>query len=616
MNPGLCEAVTGRQNAQAILTALHRANSFVIPLDDTGQWFRYHHLFADLLQARLTQAFPAQAIAALHSRAAAWCEHNGLAVEAVNHALAAGDFERAASLVDQAAQSIMSIGQFNLLKNWLEALPEHCFHAHPRLGIYQVLISLSQGTLDMSEQTLQEKENLIRALPPSPENDRLQAEALVYLCLFLAHQNTSRTIQLAQAALAKLPEGDPKLPISLYSALYRAYGMDGDIEKSEPAYLECLRLAHAAGKYSVASNTTMVRAFDLCQYGRLREAARYCQSIIEAGDRLKQKAFYPAGPAYIGLAGIHLEWDDLETAEDYLTQGIELCHLGGMDGLYAGYTQRARLHQARGDLEGAWEELSLLERTFQRRDFTLTARQVSIRLAMGDMASASRLKTSIWEILGDSPYARKLPIIAAEALKLSLARIYIAQGEIGRADQVLDEIQATVEPGKRLGRLMEVHLLRALALQKRAGGGVPSEAVASLERALELAEPAGFVLLFLEEGRAHVPLLHVIEYRQAAPDRVKNYARKLLGAFGGIGKRAAPRLPSKATTLVEPLTTREMEVLELIAAGDSNQAIAEKLVITVRTVKKHTSNIFQKLSASSRIQAVARARELGLLATD
>jgi LuxR family maltose regulon positive regulatory protein len=163
---------------------------------------------------------------------------------------------------------------------------------------------------------------------------------------------------------------------------------------------------------------------------------------------------------------------------------------------------------------------------------------------------------------------------------------------------------------------MEVHLLRALAQQKRAGGSISSESLASLERALELAEPAGFVLLFQEEGPALIPLLHAIEYRQAAPDRAKSYARKLLGAFGGIGQRAAARRPSKATDLVEPLTRREREVLGLMAAGDSNQTIADKLIITVRTVKKHTSNIYEKLNASSRIQAVARARELGLLPMD
>lgn len=466
MNTELSNAVTGRQDGQAMLAALHRANLFVIPLDDEGQWFRYHHLFADLLQARLRQVLPADAIAALHSRAADWYEHNGFDTEAVNHALAATDFERVASLVDQAGQTMLFTGRHDILKNWLDALPPESFHAHPRLEIYRVLIDLSQGILDMSEQTLQEKENLIRALPPSPENDRLRMEAMAYLCLFLAFQNTSRAIQIAQETLAELTEGDLKLRAYLFSTLYRAYGMEGNIEKSEPAYRECLRLAQAAGHYGMASNTTMVRAFDLCQYGRLEEAASYCRLIVETGSRLKREPFYAAGPAYIGLAGIHLERNDLETAENYLEQGMELCRQAGMDGLFTGYTQKARLHQAKGEFEEALAELHLLEQTLQRREFTLMARKVSLRLAMGDIATVSRWVTPLLEILGESPYAHKLPLIAVEAFKLSLARIYIAQGELERANQVLNQIQATVEPGKRFGRLMEVHIYGKLNVSR------------------------------------------------------------------------------------------------------------------------------------------------------
>ncbi|MHB8134942.1 MAG: LuxR C-terminal-related transcriptional regulator [Anaerolineaceae bacterium] len=615
LNAGLCEAVTGGENGQSVLMALHRANLFVIPLDNEGQWFRYHNLFANLLKMRLRQSLPADAIASLHIRAADWYEHYGFDTEAVDHALAAKDFERVASLVEQVAQTMMSSGQFNILKNWLEVLPNESFHTHPSLGIYDFLIDLSLGKLDMSEQTLQEKEIMIRTLPPSPENDRLQVEAMVSLCLFLAHQNTSRAIQIAQETLGKLPEGDLKLRISLFSALYRAYGMDGNIEKSEPAYLECIRLALVAGQYSVASNTTMVRAFDLCQYGRLHEAARYCQSIFEAGTRFEQKVFYPAGPAYIGLAGIYLEWNDLEKAEENLSRGIELCRQGGMDGLYTGYTLKARLHQAKGDFGGALEELSLLEQAFQRREFTLIARQVSIRLVMGDVASASLWVPPLMAMLGDGPDASRLPLIAVEALKLILVRIYIAQGMNERANQVLDEIQATVEPGKRFGRLMEVHLLRALSLHKQNAGNISPAAMECLERALDLAEPAGFVLLFLEEGQALVPLLNAVVDQRAAASRLKKFSRKLLNAFAEIGKPDPSLPPGEVTGLVEPLTLRELEVLQLISAGDSNQMIADKLVISVRTVKKHTSNIYGKLSASSRTQAVARARELGLLTT-
>ena len=616
MNAGLCEAVTGCRDGQAILQALHRANIFLIPLDSEGQWFRYHHLFADLLQARLQQSLAAEVVAALHTRAAGWYEQNGFAIEAINHALAAKDFERVAPLVERAAHPMLLTGQFNILKNWLGALPNESFHAYPRLGIYQVLIELSQGTLDMSEQTLQEKENMIRALPASPENDRLRVEAMVYLCVFLAHQNTSRAIQIAQETLAVLPEEDLNLRTYLFSALYRAYGMEGNAERSEPAYRECLRLAQASGHYSIASNTTMVRTFDLCQYGRLHEAARYCQAVIELGAQRGQEVLYPVGPGYIGLAGIYLEWNDLEKAEETLGQGMELCRQGGIDGLYTGYTLKARLRRAKGDFEGALEELRLLKQNFRRSDFTLMAQQVSIRLAMRDIASVSRWVKPLLAMLNDGPGAPRLPLIAREAFQLILARIFIAQGEIEQANQVLDEIQATVEPGKRFGRLMEVKLLRALALQRPEAGNISAEAIANLEHALELAEPAGFVMLFLEEGTALVPLLDAVANHRAALTRIREYAQKLLDAFGGRNKPAAPRSVGEAPGLVEQLTAREMEVLELLAAGDSNQAIADKLVITVRTVKKHTGNIYGKLNVSNRTQAAARARELGLLPTD
>jgi LuxR family maltose regulon positive regulatory protein len=612
MNAGLCKAVTHCQDGQAILQFLRQANTFLIPLDNEGHWFRYHHLFADLLQARLQKALPKDGVAALHLRAAAWYEQNGSMIEAVQHTFSAGDYEKAALLVDQMGQAMIFTDQHNTLNSWLDALPHEFIQTHPRLQIYRLLIDLSKGTLDMFEQTLLEKEKLIKALPPSPQNDDLRRVALVHLSLFFAFQNTSRAIQIAQEALDEIPEGDLKMRAYLYSAFYRAYGMEGDVEKAAQAYRESFRLAEAAGQYGMISNTTMIRAFDLCQYGRLDEAAKYCQLVINAGSHTRQKVFYPAGPSYIGLAGIHLERNELEKAEEYLTRGLELCHQGAMHGLFTGYVQKSRLLQAKGELEESLKAYINLEQTFQRREFTLMARQVSIRLAIGDLAGASNLVPTLLEILGESSYAQKLPLIAAESFKLSLARIYIAQGEIDKANQLLDEIKTTVEPRKRFGRLMEIYLLRALALQKTDSEIIPADAVTNLERALDLAEAPGFVMLFLEEGPALIPLLNAVIAHQTAPGQTKKYARKLLEAFGERGEPAAPPSPGTATGLVEPLTPREMEVLQLIAAGDSNQTIAEKLVITVRTVKKHTGNIYGKLNVSSRTQAIAQARERGL----
>ncbi|MCL4247035.1 MAG: AAA family ATPase [Anaerolineae bacterium] len=613
MNAALCEAVTGCRDGQAMLTALHRTNTFIIPLDSEGQWFRYHHLFADLLHARLRQSLAADALAALHRRASNWYEQHGFEAEAVRHALAASDFERAAVLVERAGEAKLFTGQSNLLQQWLDALPKESFATHPRLEIYRLMLALSQGTLDMSEQTLLGVEKLINALPASPENDRLRLGAMAYLCLFLAHQNTTRTIQIAQAALAELPEDETRLRINLYSSLYRAYGMDGDYEQAAAAYRECFRLSQADGHYGQISNTSMVRAFDLCQYGRMDEAARYCRAIIEQGDPGEQRVFYAAGPSYIGLAGVYLEWHDLETAEAYLTRGLELCRQAGSDGLYAGYTAKARLHQAQGDLDAALEVLRLMEQGFQRWDFFLMTRQVSVRLAAGDVSGVSQWIEPLLGLLGASSYAQRLPLIAVEAFKLCLARIYLAQGELEQAGQMLGEIQATVEPGGRDGRLLEVDLLRALLEQKRQGGQVTYEAIRHLKQALEIGEAAGFVLLILEEGTALIPLLAAVIDHQATPDHLRAYAQDLLAAFAGTGAAEAVHSIGKAAGLIEPLTARELEVLQCIATGDSNQAIADQLVITVRTVKKHITNILGKLDASNRTQAVARARELGLI---
>ena len=389
--------------------------------------------------------------------------------------------------------------------------------------------------------------------------------------------------------------------------------MDGDIGKSEPAYQECLRLSLADGQYVVAANTTMVRAFDLGQYARLQEAARYCQVIIEAGARLGEKIFYPAGPAYIGLAGVYLERNELEKAEAALEQGLELCRLAGLDGLYTGSIQKARLYQAKGNYEAALQELRLLEQALQRRDFTLAARQVSVRLAMGDVEGASRWAQPLIGILNGGPGSPRLPLIAAEAFRLVLARIFLAQGAVEQAFQLLELVQATAEPGKRFGRLIEVYLLQALAVQKQQGEQISPHAIQNLQRALDLAEPAGITLLFLEEGLALIPLFAAVKNDPAAPARIRQYARNLLGAFSDDEEPIVPRPAAAAADQIDPLTGREMDVLRRIAAGDSNQDIANRLFITVRTVKKHAGNIFGKLNVSSRTQAVARARALGLL---
>jgi LuxR family maltose regulon positive regulatory protein len=615
MTASLCEAVADCEDGQARLHSLQHTNTFLVPLDNEGQWFRYHHLFAELLQSHLKHTFLNEEIASLHLCAARWFENHHFSIDAVQHAFAAKNYEKAAALVDQYGQEMFYSEKHHILTNWLDALPTQFIQSNPRLQIYRLLIDLLTGTLDMYEQTLIEKEKLIKSLPKSPENDDLRRSALVNLALFFAFQNTNKAFQIAEEALAEIPETDLKLRAYIYSVFYRTYGTLGNIEKSAAAYRESFRLAELTGQYEMISNTTKIRTFDLCQYGRLDEAMEYCQRIIDIGARRKSKVFYP-GPCYVGLAGVYLERNDLQKAEENLRIGLEMCHQGAMYGLFTGYVQKVRLLQAKGEIEEALKQLQWLEQNFQRREFTFMAQKVSLLLAAQELTTAASMVPYLQEILGASQYAQNLPLVAAEVFKLCLVRIYIAINEIEKAFQLLDDIQSTVEPDGRLGRLMEVYLLRALAFHKTEPEGVSQSAREQLERALKLAIGPGFMMLFLEEGQNLIPILTAVVNHKAAMEGVRQYAGKLLGAFAQKGQAAELQITATNEQLVEPLTPRELEVLQLIAAGDSNQEIADKLVVSLRTIKKHTSNIYGKLDVGSRIQAVARSRQIGLLTAD
>ena len=614
----LCDAVTGRTDSAVLLERLFAANLFLVPLDDEQRWFRYHHLFADLLSNRLRQALPDREIEELHDRASRWFEQNDLRDEAIDHVLQGKNYERAALLVEQAAGDMMFAGRANALRNWLAALSPASFQARPRLSIYRLWIDLMQGKSDLSEPALQEDENLLSALPPSPENDRLRVELMVVLCRFAALAgHTVRAIRLAERALAGLPDAERASRARAYSALAIAHFLEGRPEQGEPVFQECLRLAQASGNYSLAAHTLMLLGMGHLNYGRLHEAARSYQNIIDLGAQAGQKVFFPAGQGYIGLAGIYLEWNDLPTAQDYLKRGIELCSQGGLAGVATGHTLTARLLQARGDLQGALAEARLAQTIQPGVDPAAVARHILIELALGETAEAARLAHPGFDLLNHN----QLPLLVREELEALLIRVLIAQDELERAMQLLDQLQATAGPGKRSGRILDVYLLRALALYKRQRGIVTPAVRESLQHALALAEPEGYILLFVEEGPALRPLLRAVAAGQAhpphpvAPERLRKYAQKLLSAFptcpapGALGS-SATAVPGE---LVEPLSPRELEVLHLMADGLTYQEVAQHLVVTVNTVRFHVKSIYSKLGVAKRAAALDKARALGLL---
>ena len=609
----------------AMLEYLEHSNLFTFPQDPEHQWFRYHRLFADLLASRLHSVMSHQDINELHRRAADWLAQNDLTDEAIQHALEAKDYEKAAAFIESVARSMMFTGRVNQLKSWLKAFPEPILHAHLRLNIYRVWIDYLQGICELSEQNLQETDQLIAALPPSPENDRLKVELMVVLCRFVSLLgNSARAIRMANEALSYLPEDDLASRARAQSALSISYGIDGQVEKAEQAFRECFRLAEASNYYSLAAHTTMLVAMGQANYGKLRGPARDLQAVLDMADRAGQRIFFPAGQAYIGLSNIYLEWNDLQAAEKYVEQGMALCQQGGLDGIFYGLTIRSRLRQARGDLQGALEDIHTAEQTMNRKDHTTFSRQVQIRIAMGDMDGLRQLEAALKAVLLTGPDRLRIPIMFNEILQVSQIRILLAYGEIRQALQLMDELQVAAEAGGRFGRLIEVYLLRALALQRQKQGKISVEAYDNIWHALDLAEPEGYVRLFLDEGPEVVPLLRAAEKDGAAPEQLKNYASRLLDAFSTRSKPAAssavvtvkmgePEGQPIHELLVEPLSKREVEILRLIGEGLSNQEISDLLVITLHTVKKHSSNIFEKLGVNSRTQAVARAHQLGLL---
>jgi LuxR family transcriptional regulator, maltose regulon positive regulatory protein len=619
MNAGLCEAVTGCKNGQSMLQTLQRKNLFVISLDDGQQWYRYHHLFADLLAYILKQTLPTSEIQKLHCQASVWLAQNDLLDAAIQHALMGQDFERAITLVERVARTMMFTGRVNDLRNWLEVLPEASFDAHLYLKIYRTWIDLLQGKMDLSEPALLKMETMLRALPPSPENDTLLKEMIVILSHWVALAgNTSRAICLAQEALDFLPEADLAARARVYSALSFAYGTEGDVEKADAAFRECLSLAQASANYTLAAHTMMRAGIWLGYYGMLRQAERLYQSIIDMGAQAGQKIFYPAGEGMIGLASIYLERNELEAAEKTLRQGMELCIRAGLDGVFTGYILKSRLRQAKGDFAGAQEELQELERNFPRSDiFTLTIRQIEVRLAMGDTEGAFHLVLPLSGLLsydGENGTSRP-PIIVVELVEVVLIRVYLALGEVDKALELLDRLQATAEPGGRFGHLIEMHLLRSLALQKQNQGEATVRAIESLGQALVLAEPEGYGLLLAEAGPEVISLLKGVMKDPAVPDPVKKYARKLITIVSKEDKSAASQIEGStpAGNMIEPLTNRELDVLRLIAEGLKYDEIGKKLFISPNTVRTYIKGIYGKLDVNNRSQAIAQAHQYKLI---
>jgi LuxR family transcriptional regulator, maltose regulon positive regulatory protein len=621
LSGALCDALTGRSDGQEMLERLERDNLFVVALDDERRWYRYHHLFADFLRTRLERESP-EPIKELHGRAAAWYEQNGLTSEAVGHALAAEDHERAADLVERVVGEMWFRGEVMTLLGWLETLPERAKHRRPRLLLEHATALMWVGRLEGVESLVREAERIVDGAaedsgegPPSSAENIHRRYLLGYAAATRAWHanllgNPQSGIEFARRALALLPD-DPRPRTFAAFSLAAAYSFSGDFEAASTAFAETAELGLAAGHDYLALEAIGYHAELQIARGRLREACAILQRALGFAAERGDDSLPATGEVHVAMGKLLYEWADLDSAEDRLTEGVRLAERTGQIGsLVDGYVSLSRLKQAQGDTDGALEAAREAERLARSSGVgqlvvEVAAWKLQLRLARGELAAA----TSEWErvSVGDDD-----PIFVREIEQISRARLLVACGEHEEALRLLADLREAAQAVGRTGREIEILALEALVLQAK---GKKERAVSTLTQALALGEPEGYVRTFVDEGSKMAALIsEALEAQQRGrlypPNRVSaHYLMKLHAAL----EQEASDIASPGAVLPEPLSERELEVLVLLAAGKSNRQIASELFVALSTVKTHIKNIYGKLDVRNRTQAVLRAGELGLL---
>lgn len=601
----LCDAVVGRPDSQAMLERLERANLFLIPLDAERGWYRFHHLFADLLRSRLQQALPEEVVS-LHRRASAWCAQNGLSADAIRHALAAGDAESAADLIEQSVASLRKRGEYQTLQVWLDQLPESVVFARPALCLAHASLLITLHDLDAAEPYLRKAESISRG---SERESAIQGEALT-LRARIAHRRTDFPLALALAgqALELIEADDRRLKGQAALVLGNASYYCDRPEAAIQAFAESSQLAESAGDLHTALNAICNQGIMQYLSGQLQRATLTYQHGLQLAADHRAERLLMAGVLHMNLALVLYEWNDLEDALDRVQKAIERC-----DQAVEPYfmmlcrTHLAKTLLARGNTAEASRTIQAAMQIARDHDLphlsTVDAVECQVRLwlAQGDRAAVSAWAQASGLSVDDelSP--------SHEPGHTALARALVALGETDEALRLLSRLNTAAEIGGRKGVAVGLLALQAVAQQAQ---GDRLGALDTLAGALAFAEPAGYIRAFVDEGEP-MRLLIADGRSRIVDSRVRAYADHLLDAFGA----AASGGDSDANPhpFVESLTDRELEVLQLVAEGLSDRQIAEALTVVAGTVKRHLNNIYSKLGVHSRTQALARAKELKLL---
>ena len=623
----LCDAVTDENDGLEMLAGLERANLFVVPLDDRRRWYRYHHLFADVLHVHAMAEQPGQ-VPVWHQRASLWYGDNGFRADAIRHALAAGDVARAAGLIELAALRMLGSSQETTLYGWLTALPDDVVRARPVLSVYYGYASLGRDGLDAAEARLRDAERWLgtssdgsepRDPPPGEmvvmddQGFRSLAGTIAVARAYMAgaRGDVAGIVTFARRAIALLPADDDLWSGAAAAILGIGYWTNGELEAAYRSFADGKARWEAAGYTQFQITSVHVLAEIRIAQGRLNEAERIYQEALHLATA-RGELVWGTADLHVGLGELCLERDDLETAQTHLLTSQGLSDHGGMpDTRHRWSVVMARVKEAQGDGDAALALLDEAERQY-------------LQGADPDVRPIAALRARVWVTAGRLDDAigwvreRGLTVeddltYLREFAHITLVRVLIAQATRDGDDRALDNavdllarLLTAADSGDRTGSAIEMLVLQSLALQVR---GDVAGALVPLKRAIALAETDRHVHIFVAEGEAMRELLR----QTAAHENAPGFTWQILAAFDRrVPASASPPQPTESN-LIEPLTAREIEILRLIAAGNRNQEIADHLFISLATVKRHIANVYGKLGVTHRTQAAARATQLKLL---
>ncbi|WP_138756881.1 LuxR C-terminal-related transcriptional regulator [Modestobacter altitudinis] len=625
----LCDAVTGTDGGKAMLEALDRANLFLVPLDDRRRWYRYHHLFADVLQAYLHDEQP-DAVAGLHRRAGDWHAANGERAEAAHHALAGGDAARAADLIELMLPALQQGRQEATIRRWLAALPADVLQTRPVLSIGYTAALMVSGEIEGVEAHLRDAERWVIAAPGDGQTVGVESAGMVVvdadafrrvpsaISLYRAGQallsgNTADTIRHARTALDLAGDDDHLSRGPAAGLLGLAYWTGGDLEAGYRWYADCAAHLERAGHLSDVAGCTIALADIRIAQGRLRDAMSTLERVLRLVTPETGPVLRGAADLHVALAGVLIERGDLEAARGHLTTSRELGeHAGLPQTPYRWLVAMARMAEAEGDLDGALAPLDEAQFRYAGDYFPDVRPVAAVRARL--LARHGRWADVLAWAAERGLTVEDAPEYLREFEHVTLARGLVAQAagdgdgrSLSGAVGLLNRVQQAAEVGGRTGGVLDVLVVRALAEQAR--GDMPA-AHSALQRALTLAEAHGHVRLFADEGPGMAVLL-----KAAAKGTSSGYARRLLeGLDAGDGSQPRSRGPAAAQAgLVEPLSARELDVLRLLGTHLDGPAIARELYVSLNTVRTHTKNIYAKLGVNDRGAAVRRAQELDLM---